>query len=96
MVKWIAAIEFVHDFAHLGAAQGGYNEDHEFYGYRMPILASRDGSAAPAPIEERADGPHAHTRAPKQRSKRRARMNVAPSRMTSDPALDDEWTALAP
>ena len=32
MVKWIAAIEFVHDFAHLGAGQGGYNEDHEFYG----------------------------------------------------------------
>jgi len=27
----------VHDFAHLGAGQGGYNEDHEFYGYRMPI-----------------------------------------------------------
>jgi methionine sulfoxide reductase catalytic subunit len=37
MVKWIAAIEFVRDFADLGAAQGGYNEDHEFYGYRMPI-----------------------------------------------------------
>jgi sulfoxide reductase catalytic subunit YedY len=37
MVKWIVAIEFVHDFAHLGAGQGGYNEDHEFYGYRMPI-----------------------------------------------------------
>ena len=37
MVKWIAAIEFVEDFAHLGAGQGGYNEDHEFYGYRMPI-----------------------------------------------------------
>ena len=37
MVKWIAAIEFVHDFANLGAGQGGYNEDHEFYGYRMPI-----------------------------------------------------------
>jgi sulfoxide reductase catalytic subunit YedY len=37
MVKWIAAIEFVNDFAHLGAGQGGYNEDHEFYGYRMPI-----------------------------------------------------------
>ena len=32
MVKWIAAIEFVSDFAHLGAGQGGYNEDHEFYG----------------------------------------------------------------
>jgi hypothetical protein len=27
----------VHDFRHLGAGQGGYNEDHEFYGYRMPI-----------------------------------------------------------
>lgn len=37
MVKWIEAIEFVHDFTHLGAGQGGYNEDHEFYGYRMPI-----------------------------------------------------------
>jgi sulfoxide reductase catalytic subunit YedY len=37
MVKWIAAIELVHDFADLGAGQGGYNEDHEFYGYRMPI-----------------------------------------------------------
>jgi DMSO/TMAO reductase YedYZ molybdopterin-dependent catalytic subunit len=32
MVKWIAAIEFVADFADLGAGQGGYNEDHEFYG----------------------------------------------------------------
>jgi DMSO/TMAO reductase YedYZ molybdopterin-dependent catalytic subunit len=37
MVKWVAAIEFVHDFADLGAGQGGYNEDHEFYGYRVPI-----------------------------------------------------------
>ncbi len=37
MVKWIAAIEFVHDFADLGEGHGGYNEDHEFYGYRMPI-----------------------------------------------------------
>jgi len=37
MVKWVAAIELVHDFADLGAGQGGYNEDHEFYGYRMPI-----------------------------------------------------------
>lgn len=37
MVKWIAAIEFVHDFADLGAGEGGYNEDHEFFGYRMPI-----------------------------------------------------------
>jgi DMSO/TMAO reductase YedYZ molybdopterin-dependent catalytic subunit/thiosulfate reductase cytochrome b subunit len=37
MVKWVTAIEFVHDFADLGAGEGGYNEDHEFYGYRMPI-----------------------------------------------------------
>jgi hypothetical protein len=37
MVKWIAAIEFVSDFADLGAGQGGYNEDHEFCGYRTPI-----------------------------------------------------------
>ena len=36
-VKWIAAIEFVDSFSHLGAGQGGYNEDQEFYGYRMPI-----------------------------------------------------------
>lgn len=37
MVKWISAIEFVEDFDDLGAGYGGYNEDHEFYGYRMPI-----------------------------------------------------------
>ncbi len=37
MVKWIEALEFVHDYADLGAGQGGYNEDHEFYGYRVPI-----------------------------------------------------------
>lgn len=37
MVKWIQAIELVSDFRHLGAGQGGYNEDHEYYGNRMPI-----------------------------------------------------------
>ena len=36
-VKWIEAIEFVSDFREFGAGQGGYNEDHEYYGYRMPI-----------------------------------------------------------
>ena len=36
-VKWVEAIEFVESFDHLGAGQGGYNEDQEFYGYRMPI-----------------------------------------------------------
>jgi DMSO/TMAO reductase YedYZ molybdopterin-dependent catalytic subunit len=37
MVKWIQAIEFVRDYKHLGSGQGGYNEDHEFYGNRMSI-----------------------------------------------------------
>ena len=37
MVKWIAAIEFVHDFSDLGAGEGGYREDHEFCSYRAPI-----------------------------------------------------------
>jgi sulfoxide reductase catalytic subunit YedY len=37
MVKWIAAIELVRDFADLGGGEGGYNEDHEFYGYGVPI-----------------------------------------------------------
>ena len=36
-VKWIEAIEFVESFETLGAGQGGYNEDQQFYGYRMPI-----------------------------------------------------------
>jgi len=36
-VKWIQAIEFVENFTHLGEGQGGYNEDHEFYGYRESI-----------------------------------------------------------
>lgn len=36
-VKWIEAIEFVESFTHLGLGHGGYNEDHEYYGYRMPI-----------------------------------------------------------
>ena len=36
-VKWVASIEFVTDFSHIGGGNGGYNEDHEFYGYRMPI-----------------------------------------------------------
>ena len=36
-IKWVRAIEFVSDFKQLGAGHGGYNEDMEFYGYRMPI-----------------------------------------------------------
>lgn len=37
MVKWIRAIEFVHDYRDLGNGQGGYNEDHEFFGNRESI-----------------------------------------------------------
>ncbi len=36
-VKWVQAIELVASFDHLGAGQGGYNEDQEFFGYRVPI-----------------------------------------------------------
>ena len=36
-VKWISAIEFVESFDNIGRGHGGYNEDHEFFGYRMPI-----------------------------------------------------------
>ena len=41
MVKWIASVEFAHDYADLGAGEGGYNEDHEFFGYRVPDLMMR-------------------------------------------------------
>jgi len=37
MVKWIQAIEFVADFAEVGGGLGGYNNDHEFFGYRQSI-----------------------------------------------------------
>jgi DMSO/TMAO reductase YedYZ molybdopterin-dependent catalytic subunit len=36
-VKWIAGIELVADFAEVGGGQGGYNPDHEFFGYRQSI-----------------------------------------------------------
>jgi hypothetical protein len=36
-VKWINGIEFVADFADIGGGYGGYNEDHEFFGYRQSI-----------------------------------------------------------
>ncbi|MET4147389.1 molybdopterin-dependent oxidoreductase [Arthrobacter sp. UYCo732] len=37
MVKWIQAIEFVESFADIGGGLGGYNNDHEFFGYRQSI-----------------------------------------------------------
>lgn len=36
-VKWIKEIEFVRHFSDHGAGYGGYNEDHEFFGYRDEI-----------------------------------------------------------
>lgn len=36
-VKWIKEIEFVHHFSERFRGQGGYNEDHEFYGYQASI-----------------------------------------------------------
>jgi sulfoxide reductase catalytic subunit YedY len=37
MVKWIKGVEFVEDFAEVGGGQGGYNNDHEFFGYSQSI-----------------------------------------------------------
>ena len=36
-VKWIRAIEFVADFGTIAGGEGGYNQDHEFFGYRQSI-----------------------------------------------------------
>lgn len=36
-VKWIKGIEFVADFEEIGGGHGGYNQDHEFFGYRQSI-----------------------------------------------------------
>lgn len=37
LVKWIKGVEFVEDFAEIGGGEGGYNNDHEFFGYRQSI-----------------------------------------------------------
>lgn len=37
MVKWIQGIEFVEKFEDVGGGLGGYNNDHEFFGYRQSI-----------------------------------------------------------
>ncbi len=36
-VKWIKGVEFVAHFSDVGGGYGGYNEDHEFFGYRQSI-----------------------------------------------------------
>ena len=37
LVKWIKGVEFVADFSEIGGGYGGYNQDHEFFGYRQSI-----------------------------------------------------------
>ncbi|MDJ0396378.1 molybdopterin-dependent oxidoreductase [Rhodococcus sp. G-MC3] len=36
-VKWIKGVEFVASFDSVGGGFGGYNEDHEFFGYRQSL-----------------------------------------------------------
>jgi sulfoxide reductase catalytic subunit YedY len=36
-VKWVKGIEFVATYTEIGGGYGGYNEDHEFFGYRQSI-----------------------------------------------------------
>jgi sulfoxide reductase catalytic subunit YedY len=36
-VKWLKGVEFVASFAEVGGGYGGYNQDHEFFGYRQSI-----------------------------------------------------------
>ena len=37
LVTWIKGIEFVEDFSEIGGGEGGYNNDHELFGYRQSI-----------------------------------------------------------
>ncbi len=36
-VKWIEAVEFLEDYHQLGLGRGGYNEDHELFGFHATI-----------------------------------------------------------
>ncbi len=36
-VKWIKGVEFVEHFSEVGSGFGGYNEDHEYFGYSQSI-----------------------------------------------------------
>jgi DMSO/TMAO reductase YedYZ molybdopterin-dependent catalytic subunit len=36
-VKWLKGIEFVAHYSEISGGYGGYNEDHEFFGYRQAI-----------------------------------------------------------
>ena len=35
--EWIKGIEFVTHYSEIGSGHGGYNQDHEFFGYRQSI-----------------------------------------------------------
>ena len=37
LVEWIKGIRFVEHFSEVGGGQGGYNNDHEFFGYCQSI-----------------------------------------------------------
>lgn len=37
MVKWIKGVEFVRHYSEIGNGFGGYNEDHEYFGYAQSI-----------------------------------------------------------
>ncbi len=37
LVKWVKGVEFVEHYSEVGGGYGGYNEDHEFFGYRQSI-----------------------------------------------------------
>jgi len=37
MVKWIRSIEFVETYATVGKGEGGYGEDHEYFGEQADI-----------------------------------------------------------
>ncbi|MGI8532084.1 MAG: molybdopterin-dependent oxidoreductase [Geodermatophilaceae bacterium] len=36
-VKWVKGVEFVAHFSEIGGGHGGYNPDHEFFGYRQTL-----------------------------------------------------------
>ncbi|MDQ6936077.1 MAG: molybdopterin-dependent oxidoreductase [Actinomycetota bacterium] len=36
-VKWVKGVEFLAHYSEVGGGHGGYNEDHEFFGYRQSI-----------------------------------------------------------
>ncbi len=36
-VKWVKGVEFVANFSEVGGGYGGYNPDHEFFGYRQTL-----------------------------------------------------------